>query len=132
VQICCGGWGDVSLPRAAEEIEIYVTSTRGREPVPDWVVKIVRILADEGEPHFKPLKIRTYIILKENLVLTENNQAHARIFATKTLPTSLPTSLLSETPGCSLILFMRMIPVDMPSYCRRSRWFTTDKAVVRP
>lgn len=58
VQMCCGGWGDVSLPTSAGEIEAYASSTRGREPIPEWLIEIIRILADEGEAKFKPLKIR--------------------------------------------------------------------------
>ncbi|GJE94120.1 hypothetical protein PsYK624_102880 [Phanerochaete sordida] len=58
MQLCCGGWGDVALPRAPGEIEGYVASARGREPIPEWLLEVVRILAEDGAPHFKPLKIR--------------------------------------------------------------------------
>lgn len=61
MQLCCGGWGDVALPRAPGEIEGYVASARGREPVPEWLLEVVRILAEDGAPHFKPLKIRAWL-----------------------------------------------------------------------
>lgn len=58
MQLCCGGWGDVTLPRTPPEIEGFVASMRGREPVPEWLVEMLRVLAEEGEPTFKPLRIR--------------------------------------------------------------------------
>ena len=57
MQLCCGGWGDVLLPLSANEIEYYITSARGCQPVPDWVVEIIRVLAAEGKAKFRPLKI---------------------------------------------------------------------------
>lgn len=57
VQLCCGGWGDVLLPLTVSEIEGYVSSARGREPVPEWLIEILRILCEGCDPKFKPLKI---------------------------------------------------------------------------
>lgn len=62
MQLCCGGWGDVALPLSPGELDGYVTSVRGREPIPEWLVEIVHILADEGEAKFKPLKIRESLL----------------------------------------------------------------------
>ncbi len=59
VQLCCGGWGDVNLPLEADDIESYVKSMNGKEPVPDWLFETLRILVENGSPKFKPLKIRT-------------------------------------------------------------------------
>ena len=58
VQICCGGWGDVALPLEAGQIETYMLSCQGREPVPEWLVEIIDKLVKGGSPTFKPLKIR--------------------------------------------------------------------------
>lgn len=58
VQLCCGGWGDITLPRAPSEIETYVRGVKGREEVPDWVVNTVRRLSEDGKPVFKLVRIR--------------------------------------------------------------------------
>lgn len=60
VQLCCGGWGDVALPLDPSDIEAFVRSCKGREPVPEWLVDIVDILIKDGSPTFKPLRIRQY------------------------------------------------------------------------
>ncbi|KAJ3552545.1 hypothetical protein NM688_g4098 [Phlebia brevispora] len=58
VQLCCGGWGDVSLPLEANDIETFVTSLDAHEPIPTWLLDTLRILVADGSPTFKPLKIR--------------------------------------------------------------------------
>lgn len=62
MQLCCGGWGDVTLPLEADQIEPYVRSCQGREPVPEWLVDILSRLVKDGSPTFKPLKISEYQI----------------------------------------------------------------------
>ena len=53
----------MTLPLAPGAIEGYVSSARGREPVPEWLLDTIRILVEDGEPTFKPLKIRMYQLL---------------------------------------------------------------------
>ncbi|KAF9493494.1 hypothetical protein BDN71DRAFT_1394896 [Pleurotus eryngii] len=62
VQLCCGGWGDVHLPKEKEDILPYVHSVKGARPAPQWVTRVVAVLLESEEKGdatitFKPLKI---------------------------------------------------------------------------
>ncbi|KAL4260075.1 FAD-binding domain-containing protein [Pleurotus pulmonarius] len=62
IQLCCGGWGDVHLPKEREDILPYVRSVKGAHPAPLWVVRVVEMLLESEQKGdatitFKPLKI---------------------------------------------------------------------------
>ncbi|KAF5343450.1 hypothetical protein D9758_011827 [Tetrapyrgos nigripes] len=57
VQFCCGSWGPYELPRAPDQLESFVRSVKGRDPVPDWVPTMVGILASQGKPEFERVRI---------------------------------------------------------------------------
>ncbi|KAG9227186.1 hypothetical protein PLEOSDRAFT_1106212 [Pleurotus ostreatus PC15] len=62
IQLCCGGWGDVHLPKEKEDILPYVRSVKGAYPAPQWVRKVVEMLLESEQNGdavitFKPLKI---------------------------------------------------------------------------
>lgn len=50
------------MPLSAGEIESYVNSARGHEPIPQWLNDILHILVEEGDAKFKPLKISESVI----------------------------------------------------------------------
>ncbi|KAF8577069.1 hypothetical protein K439DRAFT_587302 [Ramaria rubella] len=57
IELCCGGWGDVHLPKKSDDIEGFVRSLRGPVPVPTWVLNVLTVLNENGSPVFHPVKI---------------------------------------------------------------------------
>ncbi|KAJ8472462.1 hypothetical protein ONZ45_g16642 [Pleurotus djamor] len=61
IQLCCGGWGDVNLPKERDSILPYVRNVKGDRPPAPWVIKVIEMLTQceskGGNIIFKPLKI---------------------------------------------------------------------------
>lgn len=52
VQLLFGGWNAYDLPKTIEAIEPFINAVKGQEPIPPWVITMVRILNEQGSPMF--------------------------------------------------------------------------------
>lgn len=61
MQLLFGGWGLApgDLPKNSTEIVPFLDTFGGYAPIPPWVYSAVRMLTEEGNPAFEPVKIRT-------------------------------------------------------------------------
>lgn len=51
VHLCLISWGPHTFPKTPEEILPCISSFGYTNPIPEWLVKTVRVLVDEGSPH---------------------------------------------------------------------------------